>query len=65
MKLTESGAKMKNLKVYWSIEGQNAQIQNQGSKWKKQSSSGLTFEFGRDAIESILKIKITNEFLIE
>ena len=65
MKLTESGAKMKKSQVYWSIEGQDAQIQNQGSKWKKRSSSGLTFDFGKDAIESILKIKIANEYLIE
>jgi hypothetical protein len=27
LKLTKSGAKFKKLKVFWSIEGQNAQIQ--------------------------------------
>jgi hypothetical protein len=31
--LTESGTKLKKFKVYWSIEGQNTQIQNQGLKW--------------------------------
>jgi len=48
LKLTESGTKLKKIKVYWSIEGQNAQIQNQG----------LTIEVGMDAIELIVKIKI-------
>jgi hypothetical protein len=65
MELTKSGAKLKKLEVCWSIEGQNAQIQNQEPKWKEQSTLGLAFEFGRDVIELILKIKISIEGLIE
>jgi hypothetical protein len=65
MKLTKSGAKLKKLKVFWSIECQNAQIQNQEPEWKEQSTSGLAFECGRDVIELILKIKISIEGLIE
>jgi hypothetical protein len=42
------------MKVCWSIESQNAQIQNQGLKWKRQPTLELVFEFGRDAIELIL-----------
>jgi hypothetical protein len=56
---------LKKLEVCLSIEGQNAQIQNQGSKWKGWATSGLTFEFGKDAIKLILKIKISIEDLIE
>jgi hypothetical protein len=63
--LTESGAKLKKWEVWWLIKGQNAQIQNQVSKWKRWPKSGLTLEFGRDAIELILKIKIVIEDLIE
>jgi hypothetical protein len=54
--LAESGAKLKKWEVWWLIKGQNAQIQNQVSKWKRWPKSGLTLEFGRDAIELILKI---------
>jgi hypothetical protein len=64
-RLTESEAKVKKLKVCWSIECQNAQIQNQGLKWKRRPTSGSTLEFDRDAIELIFKIKITIEDLIE
>jgi hypothetical protein len=32
LKLTKSMAKLKELKVCWSIEGWNAQIKNQGLK---------------------------------
>jgi hypothetical protein len=53
------------LKVCWSIEGQNIQIQNQGSKWNRLPTLGLMFEFGKDAIELILKINISIEDLIE
>jgi hypothetical protein len=65
LELTESGAKLKKLKVCWSIKDQNAQIQNQGLKWKRWPISRLTFKFGRDATELILKIKIAIEDLIE
>jgi hypothetical protein len=65
MELTKSGAKLKKLKVCWSIESQNTQIQNQELKWKEQWTSGLAFEFDRDVIELILKIKISIEGLIE
>ena len=61
MKLTEAEAKLKKLEVCWIIEGQNAQIQNQGLKWKGGLTSELTFKFGRDTIELILKIKISIE----
>jgi hypothetical protein len=61
--LIESGVKLKKLEVCWSIEGQNAYIQNQRSKGKKRPTSGLTFGFGRDAIELVFKIKILNEDL--
>ena len=63
--MTESGAKLKKLKVYWSIESQNPQIQTKGLKWKRQINLGLMIEFGRDAIELIFKIKIAIENLIE
>jgi len=65
LELTKSVAKLKKLKVCWLIEVQNAQIQKQGPKWKTQPTLGLAFEFGRDAIELILKIKISIEGLIE
>jgi len=52
-------AKLKKLELCWSIKGQNAQIQNQWSKWKRQRTSRMTFEYDRDAFELILKIKIS------
>jgi hypothetical protein len=58
--LTESVVKLKKLKVYWLIEGQNAQIQIQELKWKRRSTSRPTIEFGKNAIKLILKIKIYN-----
>jgi hypothetical protein len=58
--LTEWAVKLKKLKVYWSIEGQNTQIQIQWLKWKRRPTSRPTIEFGRDAIELIFKIKIYN-----
>jgi hypothetical protein len=51
------------MKVYWSIEGQNTEIQNQGLKWKEGPTSGSMLEFGRDAIVLIFKIKIAIEIL--
>ena len=65
MELTESGAKLKKLKVCWSIEDQNTQIQNHELKWKRRPTLGLAFEFGKDVIELILKIKISIEDWIE
>ena len=60
--MTEWEAKLKKLKVCWTIEGQNAQIQNQELKWKGRLTSELTFKFDRDAIELILyKTKISIE----
>jgi len=62
---TETRAKLKKLKICWSIKGQNAQIQNQWPKLKKVVALGMAFEFDRDAIELILKIKISIKDLIE
>jgi hypothetical protein len=53
--LSESGAKLKKLEVYGSIEGQISQIQNQGLKWKRRPNSGPAIEYDRDAIELIFK----------
>ena len=61
----DSGVKLKKLEVCWLIEGQNIQIQNHGAKWKRQPTSGLAFEFGKDAIELILKMKISIDDWIE
>jgi len=47
LKLTESGAKLRKLEVYWSIEGQIAQIQNQGLKWKRWPTSGQCWNLAR------------------
>jgi hypothetical protein len=58
-------AKLKKLEVCWPIEGQEAQIQNQEPKWKREPTLGLVIEFGKDAIELILKNKIPIEDLIE
>jgi hypothetical protein len=63
--LSESGATLNKLKVYWSIDSQIAYIRDQGLKWKRRSTSGPTLKFDRDAIELILKIKIAIEDLIE
>jgi hypothetical protein len=52
---------LKKLEVYCLIEGQIAQIQNQGPIWKRRPTSRPTIEFGRDAIELIFKIKIAIE----
>jgi hypothetical protein len=65
LKLIESGAKLKKLEVYWSIEGQIVLIRDQGSIWKRRPTSRSTIEFGRDAIELIFKIKIPIEDSIE
>ena len=56
--MTKSGAKLKKLKVCWSIDGQNAQIQNQRPKWKKRPTSCLASKFDRDTIELILKSQL-------
>ena len=63
--LMKSGAKLKKLEVYCSIEGQIALIRDQGPKWKRQPTSGLLFEFDRDVIELIFTIKIAIEDSIE
>jgi hypothetical protein len=60
-----SGAKLKKLKVYCSIEGQIALIRDQVPIWKRRPTSRSAIEFGRDAIELIFKIKIAIEDLIE
>jgi hypothetical protein len=45
LKFIKSGAKLKKLEVCWSIEGQNAQFYNQGLKWNRRWTLGLTIEF--------------------
>jgi hypothetical protein len=55
----------KRLKVWWFIKGEIAYIQDEEPKWKRRPTSGLTFEFSRDAIELILENKIAIEDLIE
>jgi hypothetical protein len=57
--------KLKKLKVCWSIEGQNAQIQNQEPNWKRRPTLELIFELGRDEIELILKIKTSIKDMID
>jgi hypothetical protein len=57
--------KLKKLKVCWSIECQNAQIQNQEPNWKRRQTLELIFELGRDEIKLILKIKTSIKDLID
>jgi len=59
------GSNLKKIEVSLLIKGQNAQIQNQWSKWKRQPTSELTIGFGKDAIDLIIKIKISIAYLIE
>jgi hypothetical protein len=56
---------LKKLEVYYSIEGQIAQIRDQGSIWKKRPTSRPAIEFDKDAIKLIFKIKIAIEDSIE
>ena len=55
--MTELGAKLKKLEVCWSIKGQNAQIQNQGPKWKGGQLQGCHLNLTGMQLNWFLKLK--------